>query len=104
MDGGSQSPEETTVRLALIDAGLPAPKTRFEVTDGKATAVIAMAYEAPMVGVEFGASTPDVVVRTGWTMIRVADAINPKAVTFLVRAAVNERGYPLWKLHRLSRG
>jgi hypothetical protein len=27
MDGGSQSPWETMVRLALVDAGFPAPKT-----------------------------------------------------------------------------
>jgi hypothetical protein len=101
MDGGSQSPQETMVRLALIDAGLPAPKTQFAVTDGTATAVIAMAYEAPMVGIEFGTSTPDVVVRKGWTMIRVTDAVNPKVIAYLMRAAVIERGYPLWKLRRL---
>ena len=104
MDGGSQSPEETMVRLALIDAGLPAPKTQFAVTDGKATAFIAMAYEAPMVGVEFGTSTPDVVVQKRWTMIRATDAVNPKVIVYLVRAAVIELGYPLWKLHRLSGG
>ncbi|WP_099037007.1 hypothetical protein [Mycobacterium neglectum] len=104
MDGGSQSPQETMVRLALIDAGLPAPKTRFAVTDGEATAVIAMAYEAPMVGVEFSTVTPDIVVRQGWTMIRATDSVNPKVIVYLVRAAVIERGYPLWKLNRLSRG
>ncbi|WP_006244292.1 hypothetical protein [Mycolicibacterium tusciae] len=104
MDGGSQSPQETMVRLALVDAGLPAPKTQFAVTDGVATAVIAMAYEAPMVGVEFGSITPDVVVRKGWTMIRANDPVNPKVVVYLVRAAVIERGYPLWKLRRVSRG
>ena len=80
MDGGSQSSQETMVRLALIDAGLPAPKTQFAVTDGDATAVIAMAYEAPMVGVEFSAVSPDVVVRQGWTMIRGAGAANPKVI------------------------
>ncbi len=103
MDGGSKSAVETLIRLALIDAGFPAPKTQIAVEDGKATAVIAMGYEAPMVGVEFGSITPDIVVRKGWTMIRVTDAINPKAVVYLVRAAVIELGYPLWKLHRLSR-
>ncbi|MGZ5397660.1 MAG: hypothetical protein ACXWEI_20105 [Mycobacterium sp.] len=104
MDGGSQSAVETVIRLALIDAGFPAPKTQIAVKDGKATAVIAMGYEAPMVGVEFGSITPDIVVRKGWTMIRATDSVNPKVVVYLVRAAVIELGYPLWKLHRLSRG
>jgi hypothetical protein len=103
MDGGSQSPEQTMVRLALIDAGLPAPKTQFAVTDGETAAVIAMAYEAPMVGVEFSTVAPDIVTRQGWTMVGATDSVNPKVIVYLVRAAVIERGYPLWKLHRLSR-
>ncbi|MDQ2638096.1 MAG: hypothetical protein M3Y83_14605 [Actinomycetota bacterium] len=102
MDGGSQSPGESMVRLALIDAGFPAPRTRFTVTDGHATATIAMGFEAPMVAVEFGAVIPDFVVRTGWRMIRAADSGNPGIIVCLVRMAVIERGYPLWTLRRLA--
>lgn len=103
MDGGSQSPRETMVRLALMDAGFPAPKTQLAVMDAESRAVIAMGYEAPMVGVEFGSAPLDVLARKGWTMICGAGAVNPKVVVYLVRAAVVELGYPLWKLHRLSR-
>lgn len=103
MDGGSQSPRETLVRLALIDAGFPAPRTQFTVTDGNTAALIPMGYEAPMVGVEFGSDTPEFLVRGGWTMIPAGDARNPHVVVYLVRAAVIERGYPLWRLQRLSR-
>jgi len=33
VDGGAESPQETLARLVLIDAGLPAPRTQFEVFD-----------------------------------------------------------------------
>jgi hypothetical protein len=104
MDGGSQSPDETMVRLALIDWGLPAPTTQIAIRQGMVTAVIAMGYEAPRVGVEFGVATPEFVVEQGWTMIRAADAANPKVVAHLVRMAVVEAGYPLWKLRRAAFG
>jgi hypothetical protein len=104
MDGGSQSPRESVVRLALIDAGLPAPRTDFTATDGPDVSLIAMGYEAPMVGIDFGAGTPEHLNRAGWTMIPAANAISPHLIVCLVRAAVIERGYPLWKLRRLSLG
>ncbi|MGV0715440.1 hypothetical protein ABQE93_08555 [Mycolicibacterium sp. XJ662] len=100
MDGGSRSPRESAVRLALIDAGFPAPQTRFTVTDGAATATIAMAYEAPKVAIEFGVATPEFVDRLGWNVIRAGASGNPKLVMGLVRFAVIERGYPLWELRR----
>jgi hypothetical protein len=103
MDGGSQSPRETLLRLALIDAGFPAPRTQFLVTDGNSRARIAMGYEVPMVGVEFGPATPAFLVRLGWEMISAEHAYNMHAIVYLVRAAVIERGYPLWKLQRLAR-
>lgn len=104
MDGGSQSPGETMVRLALIDGGLPAPKTQIAIRQGGVTAVIAMGYEAPKVAVEFGVDTPEFVAEQGWTMIRAADAANPKVIACLVKAAVVEAGYPLWKLRRTAFG
>ena len=87
----------------LIDAGFPAPRTEFTVTDGATLALVAMGYEAPMVGVEFGTGTPEFLVRAGWTMTPAADVHNPHVIVYLVRAAVIERGYPLWRLQRLSR-
>ncbi|MCV7299671.1 hypothetical protein H7J93_08485 [Mycobacterium barrassiae] len=104
MDGGAQSEYQTMVRLALIDAGLPAPTTQFTVTDGKDVALIAMGYKAPKVAIEFGTATPEFVVKKGWKMISATDFwANPKVVAYLMRAEVADRGFPLWKLSRLSR-
>lgn len=33
VDGGAESPQETRVRLLLVNAGLPAPETQIEYTD-----------------------------------------------------------------------
>jgi hypothetical protein len=56
-----------------------------------------------MVGIEFGTGTPELLVRAGWMVIPAADVNNPQLTVYRVRAAVIERGYPLWRLHRLSR-
>src|SRR6185312_9614376 len=53
MDGGAQSPKETWLRLVLIDAGLPAPRTQIRVSDGVSAAFIDMGYEEPMVGLDY---------------------------------------------------
>jgi hypothetical protein len=103
MDGGSHTPKETLTRLALIDAGLPAPRTQFSLTDGNTEAVITMGYEAPKVGIEFGTSTTEFLERMGWMIIHAADPWNPLVTVYHVRTAVIERGYPLWRLQRLSR-
>jgi len=93
MDGGSHTPYETMVRLELIDSGLPAPRTQFTVTDGGASAVLAMGYEAPKVAVEFDSVTPEFVQRQGWTIVRASHAYNKYAIAYLVRAAVIEAGW-----------
>ncbi len=53
MDGGSQSPKETWLRLVLIDAGLPTPRTQIRVSDGFNEAFIDMGYDEPMVGLDY---------------------------------------------------
>jgi hypothetical protein len=53
MDGGAQSPKETWLRLLLIDAGLPRPRTQIRVTDGLGEAFIDMGYDEPMVGFDY---------------------------------------------------
>ena len=103
MDGGSHTPKETLTRLALIDAGLPAPRTQFTLTDGNTREVLSMAYEEPRVGIEFGTGTTEFVAQRGWLLIHAADAQNPFATVYQVRSAVIERGYPLWRLQKLSR-
>lgn len=58
VDAGAESPQETVARLALIDAGLPAPGTQVEVRDqyGCFVARLDMAYESVMVGIEYDGS------------------------------------------------
>jgi hypothetical protein len=99
MDGGSRSPRETLVRLALIDAGFPTPRTDFTVVG---TARMARGYEAPKVGVQFGSHSPELLAVAGWMMIPAADS-PPRAIAGRIRMAVIERGYSLWRLQRLER-
>jgi hypothetical protein len=99
MDGGSQSARESLVRLALIDAGFPTPRTDFTVVG---TARIAMGYEAPRVGVQFGPDSPELLALAGWMVIPAVDS-PPRAIAGSMRMAVIERGYPLWRLQRLER-
>ena len=55
VDGGAESPHETAARLALIDAGLPAPKTQVRVYDdvGGFIGRVDMAYEEVKVAIEY---------------------------------------------------
>ncbi len=55
MDGGAESPQETAARLALVDAGLPAPRTQIVVRNayGDFIARIDMGYEDVKVGIEY---------------------------------------------------
>jgi hypothetical protein len=53
MDAGAQSPRETWLRLLLIDAGLPQPRTQIRVSDGVREAFIDMGYDEPMVGLDY---------------------------------------------------
>jgi hypothetical protein len=55
MDGGAQSPKETELRLMLIDAGYPRPKTQIPVTDefGNEFAYLDMGWEDVMIALEY---------------------------------------------------
>jgi very-short-patch-repair endonuclease len=53
MDAGAQSPKETWLRLLLIDAGLPKPRTQIRVSDGFNEAFIDMGYDEPKVGLDY---------------------------------------------------
>ena len=65
--------------------------------------LIAMGYEAPKVGVDFGTGQTEVLERAGWKLIPIGDAPNKHLVVYHVRVAVIRRGYPLWKLWRTAR-
>jgi hypothetical protein len=53
MDGGAQSPKETWLRLLVIDAGYPRPRTQIRVSDGSAEAFIDMGWDEPMIGLDY---------------------------------------------------
>jgi len=93
MNGHSRSPAETSVRLGLVDAGFPTPQP---------LAATAIGYDAPKVGIEFGNGTSRFDMQAGWTMISATDVRNPHIIVCLVRMAVIERGYPLWRLERVA--
>ncbi len=55
MDGGAQSPKETWLRLLLMDAGHPRPRTQIPLTDayGHEFAYLDMGWEDVMIAVEY---------------------------------------------------
>jgi hypothetical protein len=112
VDGGAESPQETVARLALVDAGLPAPSTQFEVFGeyGEFVARIDMAYEAVKVGIEYDGPQhwTDPAVRQrdidrlfeltalGWFIIRVSrDLLRYRRPTYVARveSALRDRGF-----------
>ena len=54
MDGGSRSPEESLLRLSLLQSYLPPPQTHIEIADELWDAAIAMGWPDARVGVEWG--------------------------------------------------
>ena len=102
MDSGAESPQETVARLVLIDAGLPPPKTQFNVFDefGQFVARLDMAYDEVKVGIEYDGSQhwSDPAVRQrdidaqfalnelGWLVIRVSrDLLRYRRATYVAR-------------------
>lgn len=80
MDGGARSPDETRLRLSLIDAGLPRPRTSIPIRDRRWDDVIGMGWPDARVGVECGehrrglvcdVEFRDLLSRLGWRLIEV---------------------------------
>lgn len=111
IDGGAESPQETVARLALIDAGLPWPRTQFEVVDdyGLLIARVDMAYDEVKVGIEYDGPQhwEDPLVRQrdidkhvafdemGWHVIRVSKVLLwQRRATYVhrVETALRNRG------------
>ena len=107
MDGGAQSPKETSLRLILIDAGLPAPRTQIMVSDGFNTAFIDMGYDEPMVGLDYDGQhhltdrdryvhdigRAELIEQQGWIDIRVVTEHSRRFILHRVREAFVRRGY-----------
>jgi very-short-patch-repair endonuclease len=111
VDPGAESPQETVARLALVDAGLPKPRTQFQVFGryGEFIARLDMAYDEVKVGIEYDGAQhwTDPVVRQrdidkqfeltdmGWNVIRVSNTLlHQRRATYVARvvAALSERG------------
>jgi hypothetical protein len=112
VDGGAQSPQETRIRLILIDDGLPRPRTQIRVTDGVREAFIDMGYDEPMVGFDYDGEQhqtdrdryvhdigrAELVDSQGWIDIRVVAEHSRRFILHRARAAFARRG---WKPPKL---
>ncbi len=104
VDAGAQSPRENYLRLLLIDAGLPRPRTQIPVVgvDGMLVAYLDLGWEDCMVGVEYDGEQHqtdrrqylkdirrlETVEQLGWTVVRVVAENRPAAIVRRVRAAL----------------
>lgn len=107
MDGGAQSPQETRLRLMLIDDGLPPPRTQIRVTDGINQAFIDMGYDEPQVGFDYegvhhsemrGQYVHDIgraelIEREGWIDIRVVAEHSKRFILHRAHAAFSRRAW-----------
>jgi hypothetical protein len=113
MDAGAQSPQETRVRLILIDDGLPPPRTQILVSDGANDAFIDMGYDEPKVGFDYEGShhsrdrgqyvydigRAELLDRQGWIDIRVVTEHSRRFILHRAHTAFARRG---WNPRRLQ--
>lgn len=107
VDPGAQSPKESYLRLLLIDAGFPRPRTQIPVpgADGIPFAYLDLGWEDYMVAVEYDGDhhqrdrqqyvkdirRAELLEQMGWVIIRVVAEDRPADILRRVRAAVRER-------------
>ncbi len=114
--GGAESPQETRVRLILIDDGLPAPRTQILVSDGFQDAYIDMGYDEPKVGFDYEGAhhsedrggqyvydigRGELIERRGWLDIRVVAEHSRRFILHRAYEAFARRGG--WKPPRRLR-
>lgn len=107
VDGGAQSPQESWLRLSLIEAGLPRPQTQIPVRDdsGQIFAYLDMGWEDVKVAVEYDGEhhrndrhqyTWDIrrsekIDRCGWIVVRVVAGDKPAEIIRRIRIALARR-------------
>lgn len=102
MDGGATSPHQTRLRLTVLDAGLPRPRTSIVLGDNRWDATLPMGWDGPKVGLEHEDDlvnlTPamriardELFQRLGWFTIRVLREHTRHSVVCRVRAAIRQR-------------
>ncbi len=103
VDGGAQSPKETWLRLLLINAGFPKPRTQIPVAgpDGYPRYFLDMGWEDIMLAVEYDGEQhwtdplqyakdvdrQEYVAEVGWSVVRVVSRHRPHHVINRVRHA-----------------
>ena len=108
VDGGAASPKESWLRLLLIDAGLPKPRTQIPVNDGwRLLGLLDLGWEEYMVAVEYDGDQHRMDRRQfvkdigrlatfadlGWIVIRVVAEHRPDDILSRVLQALARRGY-----------
>ena len=107
MDGGAQSPRETSLRLLLVDEWRDSVRTQIEVTTGRNVAFIDMGYDEPMVGLDYEGAhhsedrftyvgdigRAELIERCGWNDLRVVKEHSDEFIKHRVRQAFERRGY-----------
>lgn len=107
VDAGGQSPQETWLRLLLVNAGLPRPQTQIPVSDefGGVFAYLDMGWEEVNVAVEYDGDQhrsdrrqytwdirrSEILERRGWIVVRVVARDGPVDIVRRVRAALGRR-------------
>jgi very-short-patch-repair endonuclease len=95
------------LRLLLIDAGLPRPRTQIQVTDGINRAFIDMGYDEPKVGLDYEGEhhssrrdtyvhdigRAEMIEREGWIDIKVVAEHSRAFILHRVREAFARRGW-----------
>jgi len=109
MDGGAQSPKETWLRLLLIDAGFPRPRTQIRVSDGFNTAFFDMGWDEAMIGMDYDGALHqfdrtryvhdigrnELVRREGWLDLHVVAEHTKRFIVRRAAEAFARRGHPL---------
>jgi len=108
VDGGAASPRESWLRLLLIDAGLPKPRTQIPVYEGwRAVGLLDMGWDDFLVAVEYDGDQHRTERRQfvkdinrlakfadlGWIVIRVVAEHRPEDIIARVHRALAGRGY-----------
>ena len=113
MDGGAESPQETRLRLALVDAGLPVPETQIEFRDrnGVVRVRVDMGWRQWKVAVEYDGvqhwsdrrqrswdiDRIALLEASGWVVVRVSAELlsRPDVVIRRVREKLKAAGCPI---------
>lgn len=106
-DGGAQSPKESWLRLVLVEAGLPRPRTQIAVRDddGKVLAYLDMGWDETKIAVEYDGEQHrtdrqqyiwdlrrhELLENMGWIIVRVVAGDRPVDIVRRVREAMMRR-------------